>query len=97
MMTSDSVLCQDSMLLIDKMDPQGFIMYRLYKDHMRYENGELIKASSHKVARVLTRSKREPSASVLRTFVSSPKSSVSLVRGCRISISSIVTSRKSLF
>jgi len=33
------------MLLIDKMDPQGFIMYRLYKDHMRLENGEYIKVT----------------------------------------------------
>eukprot|EP00730_Choanoeca_flexa_P015373 TRINITY_DN7047_c0_g1_i1.p1 TRINITY_DN7047_c0_g1~~TRINITY_DN7047_c0_g1_i1.p1 ORF type:complete len:143 (+),score=29.24 TRINITY_DN7047_c0_g1_i1:384-812(+) len=30
-------------MLIDKMDPQGMIMYRLYKDHMRLADGEPVK------------------------------------------------------
>ena len=35
---------------MDKMDPRGYTMYRLYKDHMRYENGELIKVPKDPIA-----------------------------------------------
>eukprot|EP01147_Barroeca_monosierra_P005526 gene5526-7207_t len=33
----------DSAMLLAKMDPNGVIMYRLFKGHMRYHNGELVK------------------------------------------------------
>lgn len=30
-------------MLIDKMDPKGYILYRLYQGHMRYHKGERVK------------------------------------------------------
>lgn len=33
--------------VLDKLDPYGYIMYRLYRDATRYENGEYVKDLEH--------------------------------------------------
>lgn len=35
-------------MLIDKMDPKGYILYRLYQGHMRYADGERVKVSTRR-------------------------------------------------
>ena len=40
-------------MLIDKMDPKGYILYRLYQGHMRYADGERVKVRARRIKRAL--------------------------------------------